>query len=56
MIQPLRRSVWAIPVLLALATLTGLILALVAECPWDWLAWGLVALPVGVVLKFGRSR
>lgn len=50
MIQHLRQSTWAIPVLLALASLAGLILALVADGLWDWLAWGLVALPVGVVL------
>ena len=56
MIQPLRQSTWAIPALLALATLTGLILALVAEGIWDWLAWVLVALPVGVVLKMWRRR
>lgn len=56
MIANLRQSTWAIPILLALATLTGLILALVAEGVWDWLAWGLVALPVGVILKMWRRR
>lgn len=48
MIQKLRQSTWAIPAFLGIATLVGLILALVAEGPWDWVAWVLVALPVGV--------
>lgn len=47
----LRQSTWAIPTLLFLTTLTGLLLALVAEGLWDWLAWVLVAVPVGVILK-----
>lgn len=47
----LRQSTWAIPTLLFLATLTGLVLALVAEGMWDWLAWALVALPVGGIMK-----
>lgn len=51
----LRQSTWAIPVILALATLTGLILALVAEGVWDWLAWALVALPVGVIAHILKS-
>lgn len=46
----LRRSVWAIPLLLAVATTTGLILALVAEGVWDWLAWTLVASPLICIL------
>ncbi len=56
MIQHLRQSTWAIPALLTLATLTGLILALVAEGVWDKLAWALVALPLGVILKFWLTR
>ncbi|MBE2284404.1 MAG: hypothetical protein IAE77_13185 [Prosthecobacter sp.] len=56
MIANLRQSTWAIPALLALATLTGLLLALVAEGVWDWLAWVLVALPVGVVVRFVYMR
>ncbi len=52
----LRQSTWAIPSLLALATLAGIVLALVAEGAWDWLAWGLVALPVGVVLKMWQRK
>lgn len=55
MILPIRQSTWTIPILLALATLTGLILALVAEGVWDWLAWVLVALPVGVILHILKS-
>ena len=51
----LRQSTWAVPALLAITTLTGLILALVAEGFWDWLSWALVALPLGMVLKFGCS-
>lgn len=56
MIANLRQSTWAIPILLALATLAGLILALVAEGIWDWLAWVLVALPMGVVVRFAYMR
>lgn len=52
----LRQSTWTIPGLLALATLAGLILALVAEGVWDWIAWGLVALPVVVVMKPWLAR
>lgn len=51
MIQKLRQSTWVLPVILGFATLTGLILALVAEGVWDWISWGLVALPLLVVIK-----
>jgi hypothetical protein len=57
MIQPLRQSTWAIPAFLFIATVAGLILALTAEGYWDWLAWVLVVLPVGVVAVLSvRSR
>lgn len=51
MIQRLRQSTWAIPAMLALTTLAGLILALVFEGFWDSLAWALVALPLGVIAR-----
>lgn len=41
----LRRITWGIPALLAISSLTALILALVAEGGWDWLSWALLALP-----------
>jgi len=50
MIRKLRQSVWAIPSFLGIATLAGLILALIADGPWDWLAWLLVALPVAACM------
>ncbi len=55
MIQKLRQSTWAIPLLLAAATLTGLVLALVAEGAWDGFAWVLVASPT-VVACLGYTK
>jgi hypothetical protein len=41
------RRVWLMPVLLAIATLAGLLLALTGgEQPWRVLAWALLAAPL----------
>lgn len=51
----LRRSTWAIPAFLACTTLTALILALVAEGVWDWVAWTLLSLPTLLVARYGSK-
>lgn len=48
--KTLRQSTWALPALLSLATCIGLVLALVAEGVWDWIAWALVVLPLIAIL------
>ena len=48
-----RRKVWAIPSLLAILILAGLMSALLGErMAWKALAWVLLAVPVGVSLWF----
>ncbi|CAN1721666.1 protein of unknown function [Hyphomicrobium sp. 1Nfss2.1] len=48
------RTYW-LPGLLALLQASGLVLALVADGPWEWLAWVLVAAPC-VVFAASVSR
>lgn len=51
-----RRSTWTIPALLAFTSLAALILALVAEGLWDWVAWILLALPPVLVGRFWMRK
>ncbi|MEN3942564.1 hypothetical protein WJU23_14790 [Prosthecobacter sp. SYSU 5D2] len=52
----LRRSTWAIPALLAFTSLAALILALVAEGLWDYIAWALLAVPPLLVGRFWMKK
>lgn len=50
---PLVRKVWAVPILLVLLTLVGLLSALLGEREgWKVLAWALLAVPVLVGVWF----
>lgn len=44
-----RGLVWRIPVLLAVASVAGLLIALIGDGVWDFLAAVLLAVPVAVV-------
>ena len=50
--------VFAVPALVAAASLAGLFSALLGDGPADWLAWAALAAPVAVTAhaRFGRVR
>lgn len=51
------RSTFALPLLLAVLSLAGLVLALTGEGWRDWLSWALLAAPlVAVARSAARSR
>lgn len=45
---------WRMPALLALASIGGLVGALVGDGAWDALSWGLLALPLLAALGAAR--
>ncbi len=49
-------AIFAVPLLLAVASLTGLVAALIGDGPPDWLAWATLFLPVAAVLWAARYR
>lgn len=48
--------VWRMPLLLAVLTLFGLIIALVKTGVWHWLAWAGLATPIVVGLWYSFKR
>ena len=53
------RSTYALPALFTVAASVGLILALVRDGTWEWLALALVGAPIAVFVHFwlrARSR
>jgi len=52
-----RRKIWAVPGLLAVLTLAGLLCALIGEqLAWKALAWSCLAVPVAVGLWFACRK
>lgn len=49
--RPILR-IWAVPIILASAILSGLLLALLGSASLHWLAWSLLAMPLVTVLRF----
>ena len=47
---PARRSVWRIPLLLALLSVVGLLSALLGDDVWDALSWAALGAPVAVIV------
>lgn len=56
MLTKLLGTLWGIPVLLGLASLVGLISALVGDSAWDVLSWLLLGSLVAVVGYFWSKR
>ena len=50
------RDVFAWPLLLAIASLIGLISALIGDDLWDGLSWAMLAAPVLVMMWYGFRR
>lgn len=50
------REIFAIPLGIAVASLVGLVAALMGDGPPDWLAWATLALPVAAVWWSLRHR
>lgn len=50
------RSTWAIPLLLALLTLVGLVVALTGDGWRDWASWIALGVPVAVTMQAVRAR
>jgi hypothetical protein len=46
------RTVYAIPLVLSLITITGLIAALLGDGLWDAISWTLLALPIALLCYF----
>lgn len=46
---PATRKIWTWPVVLGLASLAGLIFALVGDGVWDWLSWLALGAPLIVI-------
>lgn len=49
-------AIFAVPLLLSLASLIGLVAALTGDGPRDWLGWAALFLPVAAVLWAARYR
>ena len=52
MFTKLCRTLWGMPVILGLASLVGLISALVGDGPWDILSWVLLGSLLGIIGYF----
>jgi hypothetical protein len=50
------RRIFLAPALIALASLVGLVAALLGNGPYDWLSWFGLGLPVAVVAWFWMTR
>ena len=45
------RRIWAIPILLGVLTLFGLLAALLGAGLWHWLAWAALAIPLAAIVR-----
>lgn len=50
------RRVWAIPLILAVLTIFGLLSALLGNGIWHALAWASLASPIVVAVRFAMKR
>lgn len=50
------RKIWAIPTLLAMITLAGLLTALLGPGFWKVISWVLLAIPLAIIIIKSRKK